>query len=126
MKLHDRYHVPGSEPPVYIGHRQFKDRKTGRTILCKKWHAEWNHEGKKFDESLKTRNKDVAIRTAFAIGQRIAKGEGKQTHRRVEWQEMFDAYLDFLRAKGRAPKTLEKYEYVLACFVKLMQERKRW
>lgn len=125
MKLHDRCLVEGSNPPIYIGHREFKDKRTGEMRRCRKWHGEYNHQGKKFDESLKTSNKAHAIREAHKILERLERGEVRQVQRRTEWQEMYEGYIAFLRSKGRSPKTIEKYELVLTAFMDFAKERKR-
>ena len=50
MKLHDRCVIEGTNPAIYIGHREFKN-KTGKRVIARSWHAEWNLDGKKFDET---------------------------------------------------------------------------
>lgn len=75
MQLHDRQSVVGTTPTLYIGHRINKDRKTGATKISRKWHAEYNHEGKRFHEPLKTTNKYKAISAAHVICQRLERGE---------------------------------------------------
>lgn len=125
MKLRDRTLVEGTMPSVYIGHREFKDRITGQMKTRRKWHAEFNHDGRKFDEPLRTSNKQAAIRAAHKIIERIERGDTRQVQRKVEWQEMWDGYIKFLQTKGRAPKTLEKYEFVLTRFMEFAKERKR-
>jgi integrase len=126
MKLHNRHAVEGTVPPIYIGHRQFRDKKSGQMQLCKQWHAEYNLGGKKFDESLKTSNKTVAIRAAHRIVERIEKGEVRQIQRRAEWQEMYDSYIEFVKSRGRGPKTIEKYGYVLTALIEFAKKRKRF
>src|ERR1700733_4245441 len=116
MKLTDRQPVEGTHPVIYIGHRVLRDKK-GQPLKCSKWHAEYNHLGKKYDESLHTSNKAEAIRAAHRIVERLERGEARFLKQRVGWQEMRDAPLDYLRGKGRAAKTLEKYVYVIDDFI---------
>lgn len=89
------------------------------------WHAEWNYEGKKFSESLKTTNKAAAIRAVNRIIGRIQLGEIRHVVRRIEWNQMRDDYLAYVRFKGRAPKTVEKYEYVTLCFMEFAKSLER-
>lgn len=125
MKLLDRTLVEGTVPPLYIGHKEFRDKSTGRMVPCRRWHAEWNHGGRKFDESLKTTNKQEAIRAAHKIIDRLERGEVKQVQRRIEWQEFIDAYMDFQTSKGRPPRTIQKYRRALTDFMTFCLARKR-
>jgi len=125
VKLHDRYLVPGTDPAVYIGHKQYKDRTTGKIMICRQWTAEYGHNGKKYNESLKTSNKEAAIRAAHRIIERMERGDVRHVQRRVEWEQMRDDYISFLRSKGRAPKTVEKYDYVTKCFMNSAKQQKR-
>ena len=128
MKLHDRFAVEGTNPLIYIGHREFKDKQTGKMTVARSWHAEWNHDGKKFDESLKTTNKQEAIRAANRIIDRIERGDIRHVHRRVEWHKFKDEYMDSIRNKRRAPKTITKYEQIIDRFISFMKEERncRW
>jgi integrase len=92
--------------------------------VSKKWFAEHNLQGKRFSEPLKTTNKTPATRAANAIYDRIGRGEARPIQRRVEWKELVDGYLALKRDKNRAPKTIEKYEYVLH-ELQAFAERKR-
>jgi integrase len=38
---------------------------------------------------------------------------------------MYQAYISFVRSRGRGPKTLEKYTYVLTAFIEFAKARKR-
>jgi hypothetical protein len=125
VKLHDRTYVDGTTPSIYIGHPQYKSKKTGNTVVCQTWYAEYGMDGKKYGESLKTSNKAAAVRAAHRIVSRLERGEVRQIIQKVEWEKMRDDYIGFIRMKNRAPKTIEKYEYVIECFVDFAKEGKR-
>ncbi len=126
MQLKDREPVPATEDPIiYIGHRFQQDAKSGKIKVSKKWHAAYSHQGQRLHEPLKTTNKMAAQRAAHVIHQRLQRGEERHVQRRVGWQEMFDPYIAFLRSKGRAGKTIEKYKVVLTDFIDFAKRRKR-
>lgn len=113
MKLHDRESVIGTSPVVYIGHRINKDKKSGEHKISRKWHAEYNHEGNKFHEPLKTTHKNKAISAAHAICQRLDRGEKRHVQKRIEWEEIQAKYLRSRETEGCSSKTLTKYTQVL-------------
>jgi hypothetical protein len=125
MQLKDREPVIGTMPTIYIGHRFKKDPKTGHLRISPKWHADYNYSGRKFHEPLKTTSKSRAISAAHVIAQRIERGEQRLVQRHIEWQEFRDSYVLFLKAKGRAPKTIEKYDYVLDRLIESARRRNR-
>jgi integrase len=124
VKLHDRYPVEGTHPLIYIGHRPYKSEACQRKV-SKQWYYEYNHDGRKHSGALKTSNKQAAIKATWAVVQRIERGESQQVRRRVDWEEFTGAYIELKRNKNRAPKTIEKYEYVLAQLVAFARERDR-
>jgi integrase len=113
MTLEKRESVEATTPVIYIGHRIFTDKKSGERKKSRTYHAEYNHLGEKFHEPLKTTNRTAAIRAANAICDRLARGEGRHLQRRVDWDQMTVPYLTLLQDIGRAPKTIQKYRYVL-------------
>ena len=118
MKLVDRQPVPGTMPTIYIGHRPYRDKQTGRQKVSRRWYAEYCLDGQRKYEPLRTTNKNVAIRAAHEIINRIQSGKARPPGRRVRIEDLIPDYLNLVRSKGRAPRTLEKYEYVLDQFVK--------
>jgi integrase len=112
MKLAGRQAVERTAPTIHIGHRSYRDPKTGRTKTAKTWYAEWCVDGRRYYEALGTTNK-AAVKAAHIIIQRIDSGQHSRPSSRVTIAELVPAYLDMLRNRGRAPKTLEKYEAVL-------------
>lgn len=113
MKLADRQPVEGTTPVIYIGHRTYKDKRTGKAKASKKWYAEYCSDGRSFYEALKTTNKTAALRAAHKIIDRLEAGQPKAPSRRREICELVQLYLEMLTKRGRAPKTLEKYTFVL-------------
>lgn len=113
MKLIGRQPVEGTTPTVYIGHRTYRDRYTRRQKVSKTWYAEYCLEAQRHYEPLRTTNRAAAVKGAHAIVQRMEAGQPNASRRRVAVSELKDVYMTMQRNRGRAPKTLEKYEYVL-------------
>lgn len=120
MKLHQRELVEGTSPRVYIGHRPYKD-KDGQQKFSKTYFYEYSHEARKHTGPLKTSNKQAAIKAAWAIVHRIERGEGQPVRRKIEWNDFMQQYIEQKRNENRAPKTVEKYEYVLGELVTFAQ-----
>lgn len=112
MKLVGRQLVEGTEPSLYIGHRVFRDRETRALRTSNRYYAEWNHEGRKLGEPLKTSNKQVAIRRAHEICQRIARGEHAPPAA-AEISALIKEFVGTIRGMGRKTTTIQKYEDVL-------------
>lgn len=113
MKLVGRQPVEGTTPTVYIGHRTYRDRHTRRQKISKTWYAEYCLEAQRYYVALGSTNRAAAVKGAHAIVQRIEAGQPNSGRRRVALSELNDVYMTMQRNRGRAPKTLEKYEYVL-------------
>lgn len=121
MNLVDRHLVEGSAPPVYIGHRQYVNPRTKEAKVCRPWYAEWNEQGAKRHQPLKTTNKQVAIRSAHDLCRRIAAGElSREAVVRVNTTlpDLVTAYMIMIKGMKRAPKTVVKYQQVLNDMVK--------
>jgi integrase len=113
VKLIDREKVPGTTAPViYFGHRSYRAR-NGSQRAAKVWYAEYCLHGKQKHESLDTRNKTSAIKAAHKLAIRIQNDEPDRARRRIDLEQVTKQYMDYQRNCGRAPKTIEKYEYVL-------------
>jgi hypothetical protein len=116
MKLVDRQSVEGTTPTVYIGHRPYRDPKSGREKISRTWYCEYCQDGQRQYEPLRTTNRNAAIRAVHKIISRIESSQPKIHRQRVDLDVLIQGYMNFITNKGRAPKTLEKYQYVLAQF----------
>jgi len=112
MKLHDRHACEGTEPVIYIGHREYC-RPDGTRYVSRKWYAEWCYQAKHRQMALGTANKQVALRKAQEICAHIRSGHGAPKVFKLTPQKLRDDYLELKRNENRAPKTLEKYEFGL-------------
>ncbi|CAN5530611.1 hypothetical protein BH09PLA1_BH09PLA1_25170 [soil metagenome] len=116
MKLHDRHACEGTEPVIYIGHREYR-RPDGSRYVCPKWYAEWCYEARHRYMALRTTNKQVALRKAHEICRRIRNGEAAPKVFKYSPQQMRDDYLQLKKNENCAPKTLEKYTFGLGDWV---------
>lgn len=116
MKLIDRQAVEGTEPVIYIGHRPYKDKETGKQRISRTWYAEYCLDGRRRYEALRTTNKKTAIRAAHRIVHRIEEGKPTKPSRRRSIEDLCSAYMDEQRHRGLAPRTLGKYDDVLKKF----------
>ncbi len=116
MKLVGRHAVEGTEPTIYIGHRTYHHQRNGKVCVTKTWYAEYCLEARRRYESLGTTNKAAAVKQAHAIVQRIDNGSLSKPNRRVDITTLRQEYMQTLRDRERAKKTIEKYVYVLGEF----------
>jgi len=123
VKLIDRQPVEGTTPPIYIGHRTYRDPKTRKEEVSRTWYCEYCLHGERRYEPLKTSNKTVAIRAAHQIINRLESGQTRVPSRRIELEPLTKEYTAFITNKGRAPKTLQKYKSVLEQFATWAQAR---
>ena len=113
MKLVNRQAVEGTHPTIYIGHRTYRDRRTAKIKVTRTWYAEYCRDVRSVYQALSTTNKTQAIRAAHKIIDRLDAGQTKNPSRRRDIQVVVNAYLEMQTKRHRAPKTLEKYTYVL-------------
>lgn len=111
MKLHDRQCVEGTEPAVYIGHRIFR-APDGSQRISNPWYAEYCLHNRQRFEALRTGNKNVAIQKAHAICVRIRAGQPDAPRQNTTLRQITDGYIELMKAQGRAPTTITKYELV--------------
>jgi integrase len=123
MKLAARQIVEGTHPRLYMGHRVYVDAKTGRDRISRHWYVEWNENGVKRSEALRTTNKQAAIRKAHKIAERIARGELPEPPSET-LEHLTGVYLETLSGRDRAPRTVEKYTNILERFVDHAGEHK--
>ena len=106
MKLVNRQRVDGTS--ITIGHRIYS--KDGKEQASKKYTAEYRDlDGRQHSQGLGTTNKAQAKRKAFEIQQRLEKGIKKEKPSNILIDELSKDYLEIVKAKGVAPKTVAKY-----------------
>jgi integrase len=76
------------------------------------WYANWQHDGRQYRRSLKTRSKKEAILRAQRIEQEIDLDSGVTRVEPARVEQVIREYLEFAEADGRAKKTLLKYRQV--------------
>ena len=112
MSLADRQPVPGTtNPVVYIKHRIY-DGRNGSKRASKQWVAEYCVDAKQKHVKLDTTNKTAAIKKSHELHRKIQSNE-VVVQKRVEIAGLVDQYMTFQHGQNRAPKTIEKYTFVL-------------
>lgn len=111
MRFHDRQPVEGTEPTVYIGHR-VRICSNGTTQFSPMWYAEYCVNNRQRFEALGTSNKSTAIQKAHGICTRIRAGQPDAPKLTTTVKQVVDGYTEMLKAQGRAPTTITKYELV--------------
>src|SRR5688500_15526772 len=113
MKWVDKELVPGTQPPIRIGRRVFKST-DGTEKATETFWATFSLGGKQRFVKLEVFKRDDAFREAHRLAHRLETGAQQMVERTtIKLGEIVDAYLGLLRGRGRAFKTMEKYEYVL-------------
>jgi len=113
-----RDHDPGgADGPEPVGDRVRIFRRG------KVWYANFQAAGKQHRPSLKTTSKKQARVRAMAIETELNKGTWKESLVAVTVADGVAAYLTYLKAEDRAPKTLTKYTKVLDRVKELAQTR---
>ena len=75
------------------------------------WNAEYTDiDGRRVYPSLKTRNRQAAIRKALEIQARLDEGRPEQRFVRIRINALTSDFLEFSRSKDLAPKSVAKYE----------------
>jgi site-specific recombinase XerD len=116
MKLIDKQIVEATKPTIYIGKRTYKNKGSGETRIAKPYWAEYFTNGKQYQEPLGVTNKTAAIRAAYALAERLERGQYKVRDSRRTIQELADSYFMYCKGRGRAKKTLVKYNGQLERF----------
>jgi len=107
MKLVNRERVDGTQ--ITIGKRIYY--KDGKKITATKFSAEYtDHNGKQLCRSLETANTALARRKAFKIQEQLEKGIDQPASSRITIEELAEKYLETVKIKGAAPKTVKKYQ----------------
>lgn len=108
MTLIDKQIVEATKPTIYLGKRTYKNKRTGVIHVANPYWAEYFAIGEQHQEPLGTSNKAAAIRAAYALAERLERGQQRVRDGRRSIQELADAYCGDCRGRGRAKKTLVK------------------
>lgn len=76
------------------------------------WYANFQHNKRQHRPSLKTTSKKEARRRALQLNAELDTGRWQPEVKASTVEEAIDAYLNYLRAEGRAKKTLVKYTHI--------------
>lgn len=124
MRLADRELIYDEGLKLYIGRRQFRST-DGRLKFSTTWYAEFYLEGRQRRQALGVRTRFHAIKEGQRLAESLATGSLRLPERsRVKLGDLIERYLTWQRLNDRAPKTLEKYEYVLRKVLKPWWERR--
>lgn len=116
MKLIDKQIVEATKPTIYIGKRTYKNKGSGEVRIAKPYWAEYFTHGKQYQEPLGVTNKAAAIRAAYALAERLERGQQIVRDSRRTVQELADGYYAYCKARNLASKTLVKYKGQLERF----------
>ena len=116
MKLIDKQIVESTKPTIHIGKRTYKNKGSGEIRIAKPYWAEYFTNGKQYQESLGTTNKATAIRAAYALAERLERGQQIVRDSRRTVQELADGYYAYCKARNLTSKTLVKYKGELERF----------
>lgn len=118
-----------ASPPQQSGSPDSPYEKVGEFIAIYQrngiWYANYQHSGRQVRKSLKTKSKKEARRRALIIEKEILAGEHKHQRRPPLIKQVVEHYLDHLRAEGRSPKTIGKYDYCFGLLLDLANRRGR-
>jgi site-specific recombinase XerD len=87
------------------------------------WTADFLVDGVHQRRSLKTTNKKFAVRRAFEIDNRLSSGTYRPPSPATTISAANQQYLDYLRAEGRASKTIVRYQGELKTFDEFCRQR---
>ena len=116
MKLIDKQIVEVTKPTIYIGKRTYKNKGSGEVRIAKPYWAEYFTHGKQYQEPLGVTNRAAAIRAAYALAERLERGQQIVRDSRRTVQELADGYYAYCKARNLASKTLVKYKGQLERF----------
>jgi integrase len=88
------------------------------------WCAEFSRDGQHCRRSLKTGSKKVAVQRATKLSTELTEVIYCGAPRPVAVRDVSNDYIAYLETKGRARKTLVKYESTLNLFVTFLGERR--
>ncbi len=116
MKLIGKQLVEATNPRIYIGRRTYVNKRTGQARIAKPYWAQYFVHGRQHQEPLGTSNKAAAVRAAYALAERLEKGQEPVRDSRRTIQEFTEKYYLYCKGRGRASKTLVKYKGQLGRF----------
>jgi integrase len=90
----------------------------------KTWCADFWRNGQHCRQSLKTRNQKVAVQRAIKLSTELAEGTFRKAIAPIDISTAAQDFMQHLRAKGRACKTLVKYQGVLNLLVSFLAEHR--
>jgi integrase len=90
----------------------------------KLWCADFWRNGQHCRQSLKTRNQKVAVQRAIKLSTELAEGTFRKAPAPISVSAATQDYIEHLRAKGRARKTLVKYQGVLDLLVRFLAQHR--
>ena len=120
MRFTQTFQLAGAVNPISIGRRIVRGR-GGEDKVIDTWWAKWFENGRQRSRSLKTRNKQAAIRYAMDLDRQLSNGMDL-ARRAMSMEELVAAFLDSKRGERRAPATITKYTFVLAEFSSRLSE----
>ena len=123
MKLADRQLIAATSPPIHIGKRPYVDKRTGRRRMGKPYWAEYFRDGRQHQVSLTTSSKAQALRAAYELAEQLERGEGRPRDSHTLIQDLAEQYMTECRGRGRAPKTVVKYQGQLNRFTAWCQSQ---
>jgi len=122
MNLADRELVYDEGFKLYVGRAQFHST-DGTLKFSETWYAEFYIDGKQRRQALGVRTRLHAIEEGQKLAESLASGDLRLPERaKAKLDQIIEKYLDWQRLNDRAPKTMEKYEYVLS----LQHRGRRW
>lgn len=89
-----------------------------------RWHANFQLDGEQVRQSLKTTSKKEARRQALRLEAEILAGRYAQPAKAPAIETVFDAYMESLRAQGKAAKTLSKVTLIRGRVLALAAQRR--
>ena len=87
------------------------------------WTAEFRQDGKHCRQSLKTSNKKIATRRALVFENKLATGTYRSPAPATTISAAAQQYIEYLRAEGRAPKTIVRYRGELNVIEEFCRQR---
>ena len=109
MKLIDKQVVEATNPKIYIGRRTYVNQRTGQIRIAGPYWAQYCLNGKQHQQPLGTPNKATAKRAAYALAERLERGEQRIQDGQTTIRALTDRYFASCQARNRARKTLVKY-----------------
>ena len=88
------------------------------------WQADYHFDGKHCKKSLRTSNRKVAAQRARQLDVDLASGDFKEPRKPTLLDTAKKQFINDLKERGRAPKTLRKYEREVECFIRFAKQHR--